>query len=133
MTNTTATITLLPCPFCGDFPIEDRIEPHKHYVYFLPDYPGSWSVECVKCEIRVFSHDSQADAQLRWNKRYTPDGYVLVPVEPTEEMLIALDNSFEWQQAHEVAKPSYYGPTGNKYADHKDAYKALLETAPKVK
>lgn len=50
---------LKPCPFCGGGPIEDRIEPHKHYICGLPDYPGSFSIECPVCEVRVFSHESR--------------------------------------------------------------------------
>ena len=60
---------LKPCPFCGGMPIEDRIEPHKHSLSWMPDYPGSWSVECPKCEFRLFDHDSRENVIAAWNRR----------------------------------------------------------------
>lgn len=62
-------VQLLPCPFCGSEPIEDRIEPHKHYLSMMPDYPGSWSIECTKCEFRLFDHDSHDNVVKAWNTR----------------------------------------------------------------
>lgn len=62
---------LLPCPFCGTAPVEDRIEPHKHYIAQMPDYPGSWSIECVKCEFRIFDHEARENAVRKWNTRQT--------------------------------------------------------------
>jgi hypothetical protein len=67
--------TLKPCPFCGDAPLEDRIEPHKHSPALmglvpLPfSYPGSWSIECVPCGFRIFSHESRDNAVRLWNTR----------------------------------------------------------------
>lgn len=66
---------LEPCPFCGEAPLEGRIEPHEHTTMILGhvpipySYPGSWSVECVKCECRIFSHESRERAIERWNRR----------------------------------------------------------------
>jgi hypothetical protein len=70
-----AITQLLPCPFCGESPLEDRIEPHEHSTALMGiipipySYPGSWSVECVKCECRIFSHASRDEAVKRWNTR----------------------------------------------------------------
>lgn len=61
--------TLLPCPFCGIDPTPVRYEPHKHSITMLPDYPGAWSIECFICEVRIFSHESEQDAALKWNRR----------------------------------------------------------------
>jgi len=60
---------LLPCPFCGNDPIEDRIEPHKHFLVDMPDYPGAWSIECVHCEYQIFDHESREFAVKKWNCR----------------------------------------------------------------
>lgn len=63
------------CPFCGEMPVEDRIEPHEHSPMLmglvpLPfSYPGSWSIECAHCECRIFSHESREAAVAKWNRR----------------------------------------------------------------
>ena len=62
-------LALLPCPFCGNKPVTRRFEPHKHFIVNLPDYPGSWSIECVTCEFRIFDHDSAENAAAKWNRR----------------------------------------------------------------
>lgn len=58
-----------PCPFCGSKPVYERIKPHKHHFGFMPDYPGSFIVNCNTCEIRMFSHESQEDVLRKWNNR----------------------------------------------------------------
>jgi Lar family restriction alleviation protein len=71
MTETTNE-QLKPCPFCGGEPLESRIEPHKHHIVMMPDYPGAWCVECPKCEFQLFDHDTQANVVAAWNRRATP-------------------------------------------------------------
>lgn len=80
---------LKPCPFCGGSPVEDRIEPHTHSMAtFMPDYPGSWSIECPMCEFRLFDHDSRDNAVAAWNRRVSP--YSL-PEEQREEIAAPVD------------------------------------------
>jgi Lar family restriction alleviation protein len=79
-TDMTEAEELLPCPFCGAEPMEKRIQPHKHHLVQMPNYPGAWSVECVKCEVRVFDHNNRANAVAKWNRRAPADGVVVPPL-----------------------------------------------------
>jgi Lar family restriction alleviation protein len=107
---------LLPCPFCGAEPVEKRIQPHKHHLVQMPNYPGAWSVECAKCEVRVFDHNNRANAVAKWNRRVPADG-VVVPMEPTEAMIVA--------GSMKVTTDIENGP-----ACLYDVYKAMLSAAP---
>ncbi|CAI2133227.1 restriction alleviation protein, Lar family [Serratia marcescens] len=60
---------LKTCPFCGGKPSRERIEPHTHPISFMPDYPGAWIINCDACEFRMFSHESIADVERKWNQR----------------------------------------------------------------
>lgn len=88
---------LKPCPFCGATPIIERrdVEPQGDPWY------GDKVVRFVLCECGVslfdrYFHegfDSNEEAIAAWNTRATdgqragvPEGHVLVPVEPTDEM-----------------------------------------------
>ena len=64
-----SAIKLLECPFCGSEPLESRIEPHKHHIVAMPDYPGAWVIECVKCDYHMIDHDSEDAVIERWNTR----------------------------------------------------------------
>lgn len=86
--------TILPCPFCGQQPTEYAIEPHTHVLQFaggkMPDHQGSHVIECA-CGCGMIEATREAVAAV-WNRRPTPaavavpDGYALVPVNPTAEM-----------------------------------------------
>lgn len=65
---------LKPCPFCGS----EYIELH-----------GGMHPKCNECgceQSRVIGRKSVAV----WNTRHIPEGYALVPLEPTREMVEAL-------------------------------------------
>lgn len=109
---------LLPCPFCGS---EARFEPHE--------WDAAWQVICndpKECDACV-TGPTQAEAARIWNTRALQaqpaeggvgEGFVLVPVEPTEAMKCA-----------GVAAFDYAG-----YPDKTDAsviYAAMLAAAPK--
>ncbi|MGG9111640.1 DUF551 domain-containing protein [Raoultella ornithinolytica] len=117
--------TLLPCPFCGGEPEEDAwgcIEYHGHE---HQDY----SITCKQCGAEVYCsvgtfekadvpcschYDTRKVCVDKWNKRAAmiqagnsaviPDGYVLVPREPTEEM-----NKAGWaaMNEHDAINPTY--------------------------
>ena len=76
---------LLPCPFCG--------EAAKHTVW---GDAGFNKVECTYCDVGMDYFYHQDDAFEAWNRRSAmraaPEGYVLVPVKPTPEMLAAVGN-----------------------------------------
>jgi hypothetical protein len=68
------------------------------------------------------------DAVREEAKAAVQPGYALVPLEPTEKMLTAMDLAFTWVKAMEGVYPSYYSG-GDKFSDHRDAYKAMLSAA----
>ena len=129
MDEMTTNTELLPCPFCGA-PAEGReLEPHKHSEWLLkmcPDLPpeseGQYVVEgeCA-CGAGLIG-DTRAEVETRWNRRApaapVQPGFVMVPVEPTPEMLSAVD-----------------GEADDKYLARGravSAYKAMLAARPKA-
>jgi hypothetical protein len=61
---------LKPCPFCGC----NSIDKHGWY-----DGQGNIGPECDNC-------GATARSMHKWNTRHIPEGYALVPVEPTDGM-----------------------------------------------
>lgn len=62
-------IELKPCPFCGGEPCIYEIEPHTHYIAtFMPDYPGSWIIECTGCDVAIMRNKKE-EAITAWNRR----------------------------------------------------------------
>lgn len=84
---TDKTMTLEPCPFCGNAPFCDKLNfgsmvkigcaPCSFYMY------GKWSKILPKWNSRAI-HLSQPAERVR-----VPDGWKLVPVDPTPDMIIA--------------------------------------------
>ena len=115
-------LKLLACPFCGSAPILD------HATLVRDTY--HW-VRCGNQKCRVIPSAMQclreADAIAAWNARApaVPEGWVLVPVVPTQEMLTAMyeapENCEKWDTKAELARYKFRG----KYA-------AMLAAAPKV-
>lgn len=79
----TETIELKPCPMCGG----------KAYYRDTVDFS---SVRCGSCQLETKMHNDQDGALCSWNRRadhivdadkLVPEGFVLVPVEPTEDEL----------------------------------------------
>lgn len=59
---------LLPCPFCGGDPVLQVHEPHKHALAtFMPDHPGSATVECA-CEVGMIDVTAEK-VVAKWNRR----------------------------------------------------------------
>lgn len=66
-----STNALLPCPFCGQQPTENAIEPHTHALQFdgwkMPDHQGSHVIECAcGCGMIDATRDSVV---ARWSLR----------------------------------------------------------------
>ena len=73
---------LKPCPFCGSRNVNDTTPPpdmsdceEQTYYWVCPD--------CVCCGPIAESVELATKA---WNARHVPEGYKLVPIEPTEYM-----------------------------------------------
>jgi len=69
MPNEMTPTELLPCPFCGGAGSLDMTYPDTDYV------------GCVPCDYWIRSE--------YWNRRESSSGWVSVPVEPTEKMVMA--------------------------------------------
>jgi|SRR5690554_3719447 len=68
---------LKPCPFCG-----------------APDIGGGMFMHSVTCALKyIEARESVPD--WAWNERHIPEGYALVPVEPTRVMRDAFHDSYE--------------------------------------
>lgn len=77
---------LKECPFCGAEPFVQQHEPHTHSIAtFMPDYPGSVTIECPKCSCGMI-HDTEAEAVAAWNCRAPAAPAVQEPIycTPTE-------------------------------------------------
>ena len=62
---------LLPCPLCGSEALIERHEAHTHEIArFMPDYPGSVTVECqgADCGAAIIQ-DTWEKAVAVWNRR----------------------------------------------------------------
>jgi len=66
---------LLSCPFCGGDPVLAEQEPHAHSALLkalvpdIPDYPGSWSIEC--CDVGMIKA-TRDEVVAAWNRRAPP-------------------------------------------------------------
>lgn len=73
--------SLLPCPFCGAAARTD----------LLPHSGGPGWVQCSECECDQYMCDTIEEAVAKWNRRApaqsVPEGWKLVPIEPTAEMI----------------------------------------------
>lgn len=76
---------LRECPFCGG---EADIEANPTGTLWTIWCPGR---ECpVDVEVR---HVTGHEAIAAWNRRHVPEGFALVPVEPTEAMVVAAEEA----------------------------------------
>ena len=126
--------TLLPCPFCGGVPEEDAygcIEygGHEHQDYTITCKSCGAEVSCitgvhdgadVECSCH---HDTRKICVDKWNKRTAnspaiPDGWKLVPIEPTADMSHAGHDYYQKSKA----EFGDFTPTG--------MYRAMLSAVP---
>lgn len=80
---------LLPCPFCGGekigkITVNPSLEPRRR----------RFKVYCIECQVRTQDHRTRKEAKEAWNQRSqsAPAGFVMVPVEPNLNMVIAGEN-----------------------------------------
>lgn len=70
---------LLPCPCCASESKLTIPNPKRMTAYYI---------ECVNpsCQLQGRMSGSKDKVIAAWNRRTPPEGYVLVPIEPTDEM-----------------------------------------------
>jgi Lar family restriction alleviation protein len=73
---------LKPCPFCGEQPYNDE-ETAK---YFGKMTGWNYAIACSNCEAKSMGFTAFKEACKEWNTRHVPEGYALVPVDPTDGM-----------------------------------------------
>lgn len=92
------TEELKPCPFCGKPPSEPEkssASDERNGYNFTVSISCECGVSVVKKSKRLDSGwccdngEAVQEAVKTWNTRHTPEGYALVPVEPTEYILSA--------------------------------------------
>ncbi|EDW2054846.1 DUF550 domain-containing protein [Salmonella enterica subsp. enterica] len=89
-------------------------DPEKAIIW-LNNYSGTCVQEYVKLE--------RLQEALAGNSPVTPDGYSLVPVEPTDEMIVAAMDSDD--VTYNESDDTVF------YVHHREIYKAMLAAAPK--
>ncbi|ECF1510212.1 DUF550 domain-containing protein [Salmonella enterica subsp. enterica] len=89
-------------------------DPEKAIIW-LNNYSGTCVQEYVKLE--------RLQEGLAGNSPVTPDGYALVPVEPTDEMIVAAMDSDD--VTYNESDDTVF------YVHHREIYKAMLAAAPK--
>jgi len=113
---------LLACPFCGGDAAIRNWQDEELWSHAIVEWQ---KVHCTECECEGISScpGYEPDSGQAWNTRAAltpPEGYVLVPVEPTAEMLQAA--------AFGVA-----GKSGQKFKPMMSAgYSAMLAARPEV-
>lgn len=135
---------LLPCPFCGGEPEEDGGMFFEFYGHERQDY----SIACKKCRAEVrcdvgehegadapcsCHHDTRKICAEKWNRRAAmlqgadgnspviPDGWVLVPIDPTPDM----------REAYHQAQAEYEDVDGLWSPDHQ--WQAMHAAAPEFR
>ncbi len=93
---------LKPCPFCGGEAFTQVFEPHSHSLEFIPDYPGSASVECANCPCGILK-DTLDEAIMTWNTR-TPDPMLEELAGALEEIARCLSHGLQDCRASIIAK-----------------------------
>lgn len=101
---------LKPCPFCGG---------KAELVTGAPEY---W-VRCLTCGAGTDTTASSKRATDNWNRRKSPDGYQLVPIEMTDDMLAA-----GYLGGVKTVAKNY----GHYCKSEKDAWRRMLRAAPKA-
>lgn len=150
---------LLPCPFCGGRPEEDaggcsEYDGHEHQDYSINCKSCGAEVYCAvgsfeKADIPCSCHHNAREVCVeKWNRRAAmlqgaepvttayklPEGWVAVPVEPTEDMIV---NGFESEPDESFSDAdvweAYESMSGCQQAAHraKLCWAAMIAAAPK--
>lgn len=115
------TEQLKPCPFCGAVGLD--FEEGSTFRWLMPSCSGC-GASCGEVRINTMTSDRELAIEKTkhaavkvWNRRTSPAGYALVPIEPTIEMKVA---GFATANDESAAMCGLI-------------YKAMIESAPAVK
>lgn len=89
-------IKLLPCPFCGGEAGIRKWQDEDLWSHAIVEWKKAHCTEC-ECEGISSCPGYESDTVEAWNTRAAltpPEDYLLVPVEPTEEMWAATDYDY---------------------------------------
>lgn len=132
---------LKPCPFCGAAPktIErpDNID-GTEFVYVVVCYCGGYAATAHKMARRKALEQAKKDAIAEWNTRAAlaaasaqpvavPDGWQMVPVDPTKEMKAA---AVKFANGPAVYKAVAAAALEIEEGIYGEAYEAMLAAAP---
>lgn len=109
------------CPFCGDWGAEVAESA-------VPSIHGGQkqAVYCNTCFCEGPTSETEKGAVEAWNRRAAltpPEGYVLVPVKPTEAMVDAVES---------IKMPHALLRTSVRLADFDQRYSSMLAARPEV-
>lgn len=115
---------LKPCPFCGEAPYSDE----ETARIFGIKTGWNYAIACSHCESVGSCSETMVGAINLWNSRHIPEGYALVPLEMTEEMLESgkVAHYEADKEADEAFDPKGMGLRRNRVAH---IYKAIITAA----
>jgi Lar family restriction alleviation protein len=115
-------VELLGCPFCGGAAEIERYGDARQSTIYV----------CTECGARLETGETWAHG-TRWNTRAPsalPVGWKLVPVEPTEEMIEAMNEGFRSKSRTAAGGMSVESQWRREYAPELAAYRAGLSASP---
>lgn len=105
---------LKPCPFCGQTGYLEYSQLYDQYTQVI------CNAATGGCGASGGGEEFDEGAAREWNTRHTPEGWQMVPAEPTEQMRDAFN------QQHSL----HYNPSGEKEFRPLHTWKAMLQAAP---
>jgi len=119
----TKQIDLKPCPFCGNAGYSQK---HAEYNSFMA---GCSDADCIAHTV-AYDFVSEETAISAWNTRASPSPsggeWVVVPREPTGEMIEAMNEGFRSQRRGGAGGMSIEAQWRREYAPELAAYRAMI-------
>lgn len=136
---------LLPCPFCGfsvflhetkqltSYSGHSKKQWHVQHTKLFKEVDNTARINCILRNFYTIKCDTKEEAVALWNTRtptwQPPEGWILVPKEPTEEMIKAVMPT-EFIGHPEVSEERKRRWFFNHEEARRDDYKKLIAAAP---